>query len=137
MREIYAEKCGRRGRLKDLLAALTDKKRIGTLRLAVYDIAELDGKPLRGRFDRTWEKLHEVFGRGELIREVDMEVAKNPQQVSRIYEKWVVGEKSEGAGATCRSSTRSSRATRSTPWWSDSLREPAPSGGRCARCCWP
>ena len=25
-----------------------------------------------------------------------MEVAKNPQQVSRIYEKWVVGEKSEG-----------------------------------------
>lgn len=41
-------------------------------------------------------KLHEVFGRGELIREVDMEVAKNPQQVSRIYEKWVVGEKSGG-----------------------------------------
>lgn len=96
MREIYAEKCGRRGRLKDLLAALADKKRIGTLRLPVYDIAELDGKPWRGRFDRTWEKLHEVFGRGELIREVDMEVAKNPQQVSRIYEKWVVGEKSGG-----------------------------------------
>lgn len=94
--EIYAEKDRRRGRLKDLLAALADKKRIGTLRLAVYDIVELDGKPWRGRFNETWEKLHEVFGHGELIREVDMEVAKNPQQVSRIYEKWVVGEKSEG-----------------------------------------
>lgn len=94
--EIYVEPLGRRGRVNDLLAALADKKRIGTLRLAVFDLVELDGKPWRGRYAQAWEKLHEVFGRGELVREVDMQVAKSPAGVVDIYERWVTQEKSEG-----------------------------------------
>lgn len=94
--EIYVEPLGRRGRVNDLLAALADKKRIGTLRLAVFDLVELDGKPWRGRYAQAWEKLHEVFGRGELVREVDMQVAKSPADVVDIYERWVTQEKSEG-----------------------------------------
>lgn len=94
--EIYAEPVGRRGRVNDLLAALADKKRIGTLRLAVFDLVELDGKPWRANYAQTWEKLHAVFGHGELVREVDMEIAKSPAGVLDIYEKWVRQEKSEG-----------------------------------------
>lgn len=94
--EIYVQQEGKRGRVNDLLSVLADKKRIGTLHLAVYDIVELDGRPWRRHFNETWDKLHAVFGSGELVREVDMQVAKNPQQVAQIYEKWVAEEHSEG-----------------------------------------
>lgn len=94
--EIYVVKAGKRGRLGDLLAALAHEKRIGTLHLAVYDVVELDGKPWQARYDRTWEKLHALFGRGERVREVDMQVAADAQQVGEIYQKWVGKEHSEG-----------------------------------------
>lgn len=94
--EIYAQPEGRRGRVNDLLAALADKRRIGTLHLAVFDLVELDGKPWRGGYAQAWEKLHEVFGGGELVREVDMQIAKSPAGILAIYEKWVTAEKSEG-----------------------------------------
>lgn len=136
--EIYAHADGRRSRLKDLLAALADKKRIGTLRLAVYDVVELDGRPLSGSYARVWDELHAVFGSGERVREVEMEVAGSARQVADIYEKWVVREGSEGL--VVRSDlpfvSRSSRGIRSTPWWSDFRRASEPRRGRCARCCW-
>lgn len=94
--EIYAHVDGRRSRLKDLLAALADKKRIGTLRLAVYDAVELDGRPLSGNYVRVWDELHKIFGSGERVREVEMELAGSARQVADIYEKWVVREGSEG-----------------------------------------
>lgn len=94
--EIYVRYKDKRGRVNDLLSVLSDKKRIGTLHLAVYDIVEIDGKSWRRHFNDTWDKLHEVFGSGELVREVDMQIAKNPQQVAQIYENWVAQEHSEG-----------------------------------------
>ena len=94
--EIYVDLQEKRGRVNDLLSVLADKKRIGKLHLAVYDIVELDGQPWRKHFNETWDKLHAVFGGGELVHEVDMKVAKSPQQVSGIYEKWVAEEHSEG-----------------------------------------
>lgn len=94
--EIYVDLGAKRGRVNDLLAALADKKRIEALRLAVFDLVELDGKPWRKNYAQTWERLHAVFGHGKRVREVDMEVAKNPAQVLDIYEKWVGQERSEG-----------------------------------------
>lgn len=94
--EIYVVKGNRRGRLNDLLAAFADKKRIGTLHLAVYDIVRLDGEPLRGSYERMWSRLHELFRHGERVREVDMQVARSPAEVLDIYDQWVVREHSEG-----------------------------------------
>ncbi|WP_418992422.1 hypothetical protein [Alistipes sp.] len=95
--EIYVDKGGgRRGRLNDLLAALADKKRIGTLHLAVFDLVQLDGRPWRGGYGAAWEKLHAVFGSGERVREVEMQVAGSAAEVLAIYEKWVAREHAEG-----------------------------------------
>lgn len=95
--EIYvAQGSDRRGRVGDLLSALADKKRIGTLHLAVYDVVELDGKPFRGSYAQAWDTMREVFDKGKLVREVEMQVAKSPAQVLAIYDKWVVQEHSEG-----------------------------------------
>lgn len=94
--ELYIEPEGRRGRVNDLLAALADKRRIGALRLAVFDLVELDGRPWRADYADTWRRLHELFGSGELVREVDLQVVRTPEEVARVYDKWVVGEHSEG-----------------------------------------
>lgn len=94
--EIYVVKGQKRGRLNDLLAALADSKRIDTLHLAVYDLVELDGESWHGNYDRAWEKLHDIFGRGELVREVDMQIAGSAFDVLALYDQWVVKEKSEG-----------------------------------------
>lgn len=94
--EIYVDLGAKRERVNELLSVLADKKRIGTLHLAVYDIVELESNPWRRHFNETWDKLHEIFGSGERVHEVDMQVAKSPQQVSEIYEKWVTQEHSEG-----------------------------------------
>lgn len=94
--EIYAAPEGKRGRLGDLLAALADKRLIGTLRLAVFDLVELNGRPWRTNYGRTWDKLHEIFACGERVREVDMLVARSAAEVLGIYDEWVVQERSEG-----------------------------------------
>lgn len=94
--EIYVAGGQQRGRLNDLLSALADRNRIGELRLAAFDLLELDGRPWRGSYFRTWEKLHELFLEGEKVHEVEMRVATSAEQVAEIYEAWVVREKAEG-----------------------------------------
>lgn len=94
--EIYAAPGGKRGRLGDLLAALADKRRIGTLRLAVFDAVELDGKPVRTSYLKKWDLLHEIFKDGERVREVDMRVAESAAEVLGIYDEWIVRQQSEG-----------------------------------------
>lgn len=94
--EIYAEVPGRRGRTGDLLAALANERRIGTLRLAVFDIVQWEGRPWRANYLRTWEKLREVFGNGRRVREVEMKPVHSAAEVRDIYEAWVVDGKAEG-----------------------------------------
>lgn len=94
--EIYVVGGQQRGRLNDLLAALADGKRIGELRLAAFDIVALDGKVWRGSYERTWEKLHELFRGGSRIHEVEMQIATSAEQVAEIYDAWVGREKAEG-----------------------------------------
>ncbi len=94
--ELYAAPEGKRGRLGDLLAALADKRRIGTLRLAVFDLVGLDGKPVRTNYLEKWDRLHELFEDGERVREVDMRVARSAAEVLGIYDEWVVRQQSEG-----------------------------------------
>lgn len=94
--EIYADLGDKRGRVNDLLAALADKRRIGTLRLAVFDLVALDGRPWRANYGLTWDKLHEIFGKGQRVREVDMQVVRSAEAVLDLFDRWVVREKSEG-----------------------------------------
>lgn len=94
--EIYVDRGDRRGRVNDLLAALADRRRIGDLQLAVYDIVSWNGRPWRAPYTETWKRLHDSFAGGERVRAVDMEVVSTAEQVAEIYEKWVVRERSEG-----------------------------------------
>ena len=68
--EIYVEAGQGRGRLNALLSALADRRRIGSLRLAVFDLLETDGKPVRGSYGEIWKRLEGIFSGGKLVHPV-------------------------------------------------------------------
>lgn len=94
--EIYVEAGQGRGRLNALLSALADRRRIGSLRLAVFDLLETDGKPVRGSYGEIWKRLEGIFSGGKLVHPVEMEVAASAEGVEAIYDDWVEREGGEG-----------------------------------------
>lgn len=95
--EIYVSDENRKTRVNDLLSALANKNKISTLRLACFDIVELDGTnylPLP--YPTTWKKLTELFAGGESCHPVEMETVTSAQQVLETYLKWVENEGAEG-----------------------------------------
>mgnify|MGYP003623367085 CR=1 FL=1 len=95
--EIYVYDENKRTRTNDLLTVLADKKQIGKLRLAVFDIIELDNKPYRPKnYSETCNKLNELFSKGTLVHPVEMETAASNEQVKEIYHKWVEEQGAEG-----------------------------------------
>ncbi|MCD7969092.1 MAG: hypothetical protein LUF87_01905 [Alistipes sp.] len=84
-------------RVNDLISALAHEEKINTLRLAVFDILEIDNQPYRqGDYAQTWNRLHDIFGGGKLCREVDFRQARNGGDILDIWRNWVDRENSEG-----------------------------------------
>jgi len=95
--EIYVYDEKKKTRVNDLVNALANEKRIGTLRLACYDLLELNGEEFRPRnYGETLEKLDSILKGGKLVHPVDWTVAKSNGEVKEIFSKWVEGEGSEG-----------------------------------------
>lgn len=94
--EIYVEAGQGRGRLNALLASLADRRRIGSLRLAVFDLLETDDKPFKGNYGEVWKRLEAIFSGGQLVHPVEMEVATSAEGVEAIYDDWVEREGGEG-----------------------------------------
>jgi len=95
--EIYVYDEKKKTRVNDLVNAFTDKKKIGSLRLACYDIMELNGKEFKPRdYGETLEKLDVILKGGKLVHAVDWTIAKSNGEVKGIFSKWVEGEGSEG-----------------------------------------
>ena len=95
--EIYYYNDGKRAKLGQLLSAFANEKEIGNLRLAIYDIQEIEGKPFRTtNYQEKYDKIREIFGKGKLCHPVEMKVANSVQDVKNIYQKWVVEDNQEG-----------------------------------------
>lgn len=95
--ELYVHDPSRKTRVSDLLNALSDPGKLGTLRLACYDITQLDGKPFRAaNYGETLEKLEELFGAGKLCHVVDWERVHTSVRIRELFRIWVEEEGSEG-----------------------------------------
>lgn len=95
--ELYMYDSGRKTRVNDLVNALADEKKIGSLRLACFDIMELDGQEYKPKnYGETLEKLDELLKGGTLVHPVDWKVARSNAQVKEIFADWVEKEGSEG-----------------------------------------
>lgn len=95
--ELYVYDPGRKTRVNDLVNALADERKIGSLRLACYDILELDGRQFRSKnYGETLEKLDAILAGGKLVHPVDWKIARSNGAVKEIFADWVEREGSEG-----------------------------------------
>ena len=95
--EIYYYNDGKRAKLGQLLSAFADEKKTANLRLAIYDIQEIEGKPFRTtNYQEKYDQITAIFGKGKLCHPVDMKVANSAQEVKDIFQKWVLEENHEG-----------------------------------------
>lgn len=95
--ELYVYDDDRKTRVNDLINALADEKKIGTLRLACYDILELDDTEFRPKdYGVTLETLDRILKGGTLVHTVDWTVARSNGRVKEIFADWVEKEGAEG-----------------------------------------
>ena len=95
--EIYVDDSDKHTRTHDLLHALSKKGDVSVLRLAAFDILELNGEPYKPEnYVQTHELLEQWFGKGKTVKAVEMEIADTSSQVKDIYRKWVDEGTAEG-----------------------------------------
>ena len=94
--ELYLPVAGGRPRVGDVSAALADETLIGKLRLAPFDIVDIDGGQFRAaNYGEVHARLSEIFV-DEAVRPVEMREAGAYDEVAEIYREWVEGEGAEG-----------------------------------------
>ena len=85
-----------RPRCSDVISALADAQKRESLRLAPFDIVELDGVQWQPEhYSETHKKLCSFF-QEEAVRPVEMRSATSADEVKEIYDEWVLGEGAEG-----------------------------------------
>lgn len=95
--EIYVDDGDKRTRVHDLIHALSKKGDVRTLRLAFFDVLELEGETYRpGSYMDTWELLNRWFGGARLVKAVEMEEAHSNAEVRDLYRRWVDEGTAEG-----------------------------------------
>jgi hypothetical protein len=100
--ELYVNEDKGRTRVFDVLEALADEKLVQTLRIAPFDIYEINGGANRsGSYGETYRMLDDIFGKSEMCRPVAMQRASSKQEIREIYRKWVEDEGAEGLVVRC------------------------------------
>ncbi|MDR3094368.1 MAG: hypothetical protein LBU62_07005, partial [Bacteroidales bacterium] len=95
--ELYVEETSGRTRVFDVLEALANESMLQKLRLAPFDIYELNDTLYRSRsYEETCQKLTDIFNHSEKCQPVKMEKASSKQAVFEIYTQWVEEEGAEG-----------------------------------------
>ena len=94
--ELYMPVESGRPRCYGVASGLANPAEIGKLRLAPFDMVELDGKEFKPRhYAETHDKLSSLFT-DERVRPVELRIAKTIKEVEAIYGEWVEGEGAEG-----------------------------------------
>lgn len=94
--ELYMPAACGRPRHSDVARALADDGMKNRLRLAPFDIVELDGKEWTAEnYGDTHTRLSEIF-KSEEAEPVEMQFAAEVAQVQDLFDQWVTGEGAEG-----------------------------------------
>jgi hypothetical protein len=102
--ELYVHRTDKRPRVHDVCRVArqpSSAAELETLRLAVFDVMEIDGKPAGPRYAETFTKIEAIFKGGTYIHPVESAHVKDLEGVQKLYERWVEGEDAEGL--VCRS----------------------------------
>src|SRR6478672_4175296 len=78
-----------------VLRAPKSVNELDKLGLAVFDIIEIDGKPI----DTTkgvYDKLKKIFGKGKRVHPPELKIADTQEEIMEAFTDWVIGEGAEG-----------------------------------------
>ena len=94
--ELFMPKEGGRPRCADVKRALADHAQRNDLRLAPFDILEVNGEPWKvDHYKHTHAQLSQWF-HGDYVIPVDMMKAESLEEVQTIYDEWVECQGAEG-----------------------------------------
>jgi len=97
--ELYltgdTSKINRVSNVVGILRSPSSKAQLDKLGVAVFDIIELDGKPIETAA-KVFEYLKRWFGKGELVHPAEHVIANKVDTIMEVFTEWVIGEGSEG-----------------------------------------
>ena len=95
--ELYVDQSEGRTRVFHVLAALADQGKTGSLRLAAFDILELDGALFKANsYGETHAKIRGLLEGAKLCEAVECKECKSKSEVKDIYSQWVEEGGAEG-----------------------------------------
>lgn len=100
--ELHVDESLGRTRISDVLSVLADTGKTHMLRLAVFDVLEIDGQPLKvNSYADTHRKITELFGGSEMCFPVKYKKLESKSDVKTIFKKWVEEDGAEGLVVRC------------------------------------
>jgi len=101
--ELYVAKQGdRRPRVHDVVRVARkpeDQDAVDSLRLAIFDVHELDEEAVSFSASENQSKIESIFGKGEKAHHIECQTAKDSKGVLKLFETWVETEGEEGVVA--------------------------------------
>ncbi|MCL2317157.1 MAG: hypothetical protein FWC46_08765 [Actinomycetia bacterium] len=95
--ELYLDETDGRTRVFQVMGALADESRTGALRLAPFDLLELDGAAFSpGSYADTHAALTRLFAAAALVAPVQAKPCRTKAEVKDVYAAWVEQEGAEG-----------------------------------------
>ena len=95
--ELYAEESAGRTRVFHVLTALADPSKTGALRLAAFDILELNDAPFKANsYKEVHAKISELFTQATMCGAVEYKQCKSRSDVKGVYTEWVEKGGAEG-----------------------------------------
>jgi len=97
---------GKRARVHDVSRVARQPESeadLKSLHFAVFDLLELDGVPVSGKFADTWKRICKIFEKGSSVRPVEAFFTKRLEDIEAKFEAWV--ETDGGEGLVVRSDT--------------------------------
>jgi ATP-dependent DNA ligase len=78
-----------------ILRAPKSVSELDKLGVAIFDIIELEGKPITTT-KAVFDKLKKIFGKGKRVHPAEYKVADKPDTIMELFADWVIGEGAEG-----------------------------------------
>jgi hypothetical protein len=98
--ELYVQSItADRPRVHDVVSVARNPKsqdELDRLRFAVFDVISWNGETAAAAFAPRWEAIQKAFGEGERIHPIEMQRAKDPREITKLFARWVDDEGAEG-----------------------------------------
>jgi len=95
--ELYLDETDGRTRVYQVMGALADERQTGALRLAAFDLLELDGAEFSpGSYADTHAALTRLFASASLVAPVAAKPCRSKAEVKDVYAEWVEQGGAEG-----------------------------------------